>query len=1146
MPPYPFTPGFEASGVVVEAGHAVRSVRRGDAVLCVLGEHLGGNSETIICSEDRIFPKPPSLSFEEASALPITAVTMIAAFRKAQLKPSERILIQTAAGGTGLIAVQLAQHAGAEIYATAGSREKLDYLSNLGVPHLINYRECDFEGEIRRLTGGRGVDAVINTLAGDAIQKGMRCLAPGGRYIEIAMTALKSAKTIDLSVLDDNQTFYSIDLRKLGFQDPQVMESYRNEMLELVAQKTIRPTIHEVFPFEQIRAAYACLENRRNIGKVVIRVHPQTESTPVTKSARHSSRGRVSSRGPIAVIGMSGRFARSPALGDLWEHISTGTDLVEEVSRWDLSRVFAGTAQEDNGYCRHGSFVADFDRFDPVFFNISGLEALAMDPQQRLFLEESWKALEDAGYAGGDMQERRCGVYVGCSGGDYHELLGDDPPAQAFWGNASSVIPARIAYYLNLHGPAIAIDTACSSSLVALHVASQGLWTGETDMALAGGVFIQSTPSFFIASNRAGMLSKTGRCFSFDSRADGFVPGEGVGAVVLKRLDDALADGDHIHGVIRGSGINQDGHTNGITAPSARSQERLIRDVHESFGINAEDIKMVEAHGTGTELGDPIEVSALVKAFQRKNSENGQACCALGSIKSNLGHAATAAGIAGFFKVLLSLKHRKIPPSINYEAGNPRISLEHSPFFVNTKLLDWPAEPGLPRRAAISSFGFSGTNAHLIVEEPPATECRHAEKPGYLIVLSARSSAQLRLQVARLVEHVERDLYVDLGNLSYTLLVGRKHLNHRLACVVRSREEWLQVSGKWLRKGEASSVYVAELDDAEQREQPALKRFGNECISKCRGTDQAVEYLENLSALADLYIHGYGLAFEELFANEPHQRIPLPTHPFAKDRFWPDQQAAQHVRVDRALSQPAVTVAAPSEPHAKPTGITLSALSEAVPPPQAARVHRESLSIEMPGAGSPAPLHSASLKTLENELVDSFAKAMMMKPEQIDRKKKFIDMGLDSILSVEWIQALNKRYGFALTATRVYDYPTIRDLARFLVGEQAVEPAVEVPRIGSDSVEMLPGESSVLPRDYGLVLRNAQLLHEIALRPWNVPAPADDEITIQVRASAVNFPDAMCVKSLYPTMPEYPFARFRSRWRDYPGRRQCYVVARWR
>ena len=592
---------------------------------------------------------------------------------------------------------------------------------------------------------------------------------------------------------------------------------------------------------------------------------------------------------PIAIIGMSGRFAKSETVDELWAHLSNGTNLIGEVARWDLSRCFP----EGTKYCNYGSFLDDIDKFDPLFFGISGLEATYMDPQQRLFLEESWKALEDAGYAGKGTQERLCGVYVGCGGGDYRQLFENNPnpPAQSFWGNMSSVVPARISYYLNLHGPAIAVDTACSSSLTAIHLACQGLWTGETEMALAGGVLIQCTPWLYAAQTRAGMLSLTGRCHAFDEKADGFVPGEGVGVVVLKRLKEAVCDGDHIYGVIRGSGINQDGTTNGITAPSAKSQERLEHYVYDNFHINPEQIQMVEAHGTGTKLGDPIEFEALAKSFGNRTGKKGY--CALGSIKTNIGHTQTAAGVAGVIKILLSLQHKKIPPTLNFSRSNPEIEFEESPFYINTELKNWDTENNLKRCAAVSSFGASGTNAHMVIEEAPGIERRHSPKPAYLLVLSARTHEQLRKQAEQLSEFCKKEQDLDCGNMSYTLMVGRKHLKHRLACIISSNQEATEVLTNWLNNGKTPQIYIADLNMNEYREQPALKRYANQCIENLQNTCDTSGYLEQLSSIAELYSQGYELEYERLFMNDHYCRISLPTYPFTKECYWVREEYAK-------------------------------------------------------------------------------------------------------------------------------------------------------------------------------------------------------------------------------------------------------------
>jgi len=632
---------------------------------------------------------------------------------------------------------------------------------------------------------------------------------------------------------------------------------------------------------------------------------PEVKPVPVQVNSKHrfiketfpveASNGASTGHDSIAIVGMSGRFAESESLDEFWQNLKEGKDLIKEVTRWHKTQCVASQS-EDRDYCSQGSFLDSIDLFDPLFFEISPTEAAYMDPQQRLFLEESWKALEDAGYAGRSMDKKKCGVYVGCVGSDYMHLFNGESPAQSFWGNAGSVIPARIAYYLNLHGPAVAVDTACSSSLVSIHLACQSLWLQETEMALAGGVFIQQTPEFYQNTNRAGMLSPQGRCHTFDSRADGFVPGEGVGVVVLKRLEDALRDGDTIRGVIVGSGLNQDGKTNGITAPSATSQERLECSVYEQFDINPETIQVVEAHGTGTKLGDPIEYGALSRSFGKYT--NKKQFCAIGSVKTNIGHTGTAAGIAGVLKLLLSMQHKQIPPSLHFQEGNPAIDFESSPFYVNTELKEWKTERKQSRRAATSSFGFSGTNAHMVIEEPPVIEQTEIESPGYLVVLSARTSEQLNQQVQNLLTFVKHTPELSMNDLSYTLFVGRLHLTHRLSCIARTQKELITALEQWLESGTANQTSVSKIQEGKIREQASLKKYGNQVIQECRNTTNAVQYLENLAAIAELYHQGYSLDFHLLFSQDS-KRIPLPTYPFARERYWVDNTAVHQYSNNR-------------------------------------------------------------------------------------------------------------------------------------------------------------------------------------------------------------------------------------------------------
>ncbi|WP_342418534.1 SDR family NAD(P)-dependent oxidoreductase [Paenibacillus sp. FSL H8-0168] len=754
---------------------------------------------------------------------------------------------------------------------------------------------------------------------------------------ELIVGKLVEALNVDFTMIDIHESFadYGLDsilgvnfvqavnqglgihLQTTDIFDYSSVKQLTRYILSQYGDKVSQVLDQSANPIDNMEEAIRDIQKPKDTDHILHPVETASISFEQDRPNKKDKEKALTPREPIAIIGMSGRFAGSDNVHELWNHLKNGDDLVEEVTRWDLSKY----QEKHASYCNHGSFLGDIDKFDPLFFNISGLEATYMDPQQRLFLEEAWHALEDAGYAGTGMEGRRCGVYVGCAEGDYQQLLDEDLPPQALWGHMGSVIPARISYYLNLHGPAIAVDTACSSSLVAVHLACQSLWTGETDMALAGGVYIHTTPRCYLYGDRAGMLSRSGRCYTFDDRADGMVPGEALGAIVLKRLHEAVADGDHIYGVISGSAINQDGTTNGLTAPSQKSQERLEQNVYDTFHIHPEQIQMVEAHGTGTKLGDPIEYQALTRTFRKYTDK--KEYCAIGSIKTNIGHTQIAAGITGMIKLLLSLKNKQIPPTLHFRSGNSNIQFADSPFYVNTYLQDWEVEPGVRRCAAVSSFGASGTNAHMVIEEAPQTERRHSEKPGYFIPLSARTSKQLRQQVEQLLAYCEQEPMADCGNMSYTLLLGRKHCNHRLACVARNQGELVMSLKKWLEKGSASQVYHSELHEKDQRIQTSLKRYGDECIYNCQNASDTREYLELLTTIADLYVQGYSLDFECLFSHEQYSRIPLPTYPFAKEQYWAPRSEDKITGGRAAEGEPKFSVARAAEASAVTSSRTL-------------------------------------------------------------------------------------------------------------------------------------------------------------------------------------------------------------------------------
>lgn len=561
---------------------------------------------------------------------------------------------------------------------------------------------------------------------------------------------------------------------------------------------------------------------------------------------------------PIAVIGMSGRFANSESLDEFWKNLKRGKNAV-------LKNDPATSESVCEEKYAHGKLFGFIDQFDPELFGMSSQEAKCMDPQQRLFLEECWKALENAGYAGNGAQEKQCGVYAGCEYSHSDEYFAGSTPPQASRGNAASVVPARVAYHLNLQGPAIAVDTGCSSSLVAIHLACQGLWARETEMALAGGVCLQLVSKLPQATNGARLPS--------------FASGEGVGVVVLKRLQDALEAGDYIHGVIAGSGVNQDGNANGLIAAKARVQERLERSVYDRFKIDPETLQMIEAHGSGNGLEDSIEFSAITRAI-RKYTDKKQ-FCAIGTVKINVGQTGAASGIAGVIKILLSLKHDKIPPCPHFPKSNPAIDFGSSPFYVNTRLKEWKSENRQKRRAAVSSFGSSGTNAHLVIEEAPQIERPIVELPGYLITLSAQTPKQLKQQVANLIAFAKHAGELDLNDLSFSLFVGRRHFSHRLSCIVRDQEELIQLLDQWNTSGNARQVYTSDNQNGRIREYGAIKKFGNYCIQECKANLPAQNHLEYLATIADLYVQGYLLEYRSLFPLGS-KRIPLPGYPLSR------------------------------------------------------------------------------------------------------------------------------------------------------------------------------------------------------------------------------------------------------------------------
>lgn len=499
----------------------------------------------------------------------------------------------------------------------------------------------------------------------------------------------------------------------------------------------------------------------------------------------------------IAVIGMAGRFPGAKDVEAFWQNVRDGVESIAALTDEDLAA--SGVPPEvaaDPGYVRARAVLDGVEWFDAGFFGMTPREAEILDPQQRFLLESAWEALEHAGY-NPDAFKGAIGVFAGASGNNTYFLnnlylnqeLRKALDYQILIANEKDFLATRVSYKLNLRGPSVAVQTACSTSLVAVHMACQALLTYQCDIALAGGVAI-NVPARSGYLYRHGMiLSPDGRCRAFDAEAHGTVVGNGVGLVVLRRLEDALDSGDHIEAVIRGSAVNNDGSVKiGFTAPSVDGQAQAVAQALAVAEADPESITYVEAHGTGTRLGDPIEVAALTKAYRARARSQRKGWCAIGSVKTNIGHLDAAAGVTGLIKVIQALRHRQIPPSLHFKAPNPEIDFANSPFYVSTKLAEW--KPGsTPRRAGVSAFGIGGTNAHVIVEEAPRAQAAPGNRPWQLLLLSARTRTALDAMTGNLVAHLRADSQINLPDVAFTLQAGRKVFPHRRSLICQGAEE---------------------------------------------------------------------------------------------------------------------------------------------------------------------------------------------------------------------------------------------------------------------------------------------------------------------------------------------------------------------
>ncbi|AJH24551.1 polyketide synthase [Bacillus velezensis] len=595
----------------------------------------------------------------------------------------------------------------------------------------------------------------------------------------------------------------------------------------------------------------------------------------------------------IAVIGMSGMFPKAENQHDFWDNLMENKDCVSEIpeDRWDSSYYSEEKTAKYASYSKWGGFIDRPDRFDPLFFSVSPWEADLMDPQQKLYVTCCWEAMEDAGYGNPAARPTdQIGVFAGVTWNEYSLIAHEEGflkdqykgPGSLYWG-----IPNRVSYFLDLHGPSIAVDTACSSSLVAVHQACQAIMSGDCEMALAGGVNLSLHPQKYMFLSQSHFLSSEGKCRSFGEGGDGYVPGEGAGAVLLKPLKKAIADNDHIYGVIKGSATNHGGKTTGYTVPNPEAHRDLILSAINRAAVSPADISYIEAHGTGTALGDPIEIRGLSMAFEKQTDEKND--CGIGSVKSNIGHLEAAAGIAGLIKVLLSMKHETLPASLHAEELNRKISFSDSPFYVVRNNRPWPAEGDKPRIAAISSFGAGGSNAHLIVGayQPKRQADGNTEQKPHAVVLSAHSEQQLKEYAGKLssflarLENSPSAGGYSLENIAATLLSGREPFSFRLAVIASSLPELKQRLDGFV-SGHSGGRHIY---------------FGKASPGRPDVSGQSVSDPEKFAALWVKGLQGFKKP------ETPYQKVPLPTYPFLKETSWLTDQKKRYTKKPQSVKR---------------------------------------------------------------------------------------------------------------------------------------------------------------------------------------------------------------------------------------------------
>lgn len=705
-----------------------------------------------------------------------------------------------------------------------------------------------------------------------------------------------------------NERFIAnICMELLGHKEIDVNENFLEMGADSIVLTRIAERLEERFPG---KIHVTNLFEHSTIAKLAVYL-TSFEDSSAKNTPRIWSQSRTNTTTEdIAIIGIGIKLPQANSLDEFWENISRGVNSVSqfpEGRRQDIGRYleFMGFPLGDVTYL-DGAYLEDAHKFDYNFFGIPPREAVFMDIHQRLFLQTAWHAIEDAGYGGGKIAGTETGVFLGLSTvvrDMYAKILYDIDPSgfsKAIVGSSIAVVAGRISYMLDLHGPSMVLDTACSSGLVALDTACQAIRANRCSMALVGGIKLSLAPIILNGKiTGIGMESSDGLTRAFDEYSDGTVFGEGSQVILIKPLEKAVADGDHIYGVIKGSAVNQDGSSAGITAPNPEAQLNVLLQAWEEAGIDPETISYIEAHGTGTQLGDPIEISSIQNAFRSVTDK--KHFCAVGSVKTNLGHLAEGAGLVGLIKCILAMKYGEIPASLNFNRPNPKIDFVDSPVYVNTRLREWNTGSS-PKRCAVSAFGMSGTNSHVVLEEYVKPSAEQVLKKGpQIFVLSAKSPESLTKLVAEYTRFLERHESIRLNDLCYTASTGRGHYQYRLALVVNNLDDlkskltclshsaFEQVDEKGLFYGEHRIVSADKesrsFGELIEQEKYELTVTAVELIERIQAGERTEDLL---SEICSLYVKGADIDWEQMYADDHCKKMSLPVYPFEPTQCWVD------------------------------------------------------------------------------------------------------------------------------------------------------------------------------------------------------------------------------------------------------------------